>query len=93
MSQVKDVLLLLVNHSQAKVTNAASQVTLHQDIFRLDVTVGNGWLAAVSNNLRVKVGQASGCRVDQAQHLFIIQRVFLEAVSYTHLTLPTTRMV
>ena len=80
MAQVQDVLLLLVDHRQAKVTDAARQVTLHQNVFRLDVPVSDGWFTAVSDNFCVKVGQASSCRVHQAQHLLVIQRVFLEVV-------------
>ena len=55
---------------QPKVSQAARQVTLHQDVFGLDVAVRYAWFGlTVCADLRVEVGEACHYGGEEAVHL------------------------
>lgn len=65
---------------QAEVSDAAGAVPLHQDVFALQVSVGDGRFALRAEDLRVKVAEAGDGWVGQSQHGPAVQGGALQIV-------------
>lgn len=72
MTQVQNILLLAVNDSQSKVSNATRHVRLDQNVLGFHVPVCDGRFASVAYDFRVEVRETCCRRVHKTEHLLVI---------------------
>lgn len=66
--------------SEAQVSNTTAPIFLDEDVFALQVTMGNGRLSLGAINLCVQVAQAAGSRVSQLEQRSGVQGSTLQEV-------------